>query len=81
VIGGAPLVVETWMARRLGLPLSWDAGVTTSEIRRELIRTAILEQHRALSIAGKRPGHPAETWQALFERLYRQPLKPTEKTR
>lgn len=74
MIHGAPLVVELWMARRLGLPFSWDAGITTAEDRRELIRAAILEQHRALSIAGKRPGQPAETWKALFERLYHQPL-------
>jgi len=66
------------MAQRLGLPLDWDAGVTTAEQRREKIRTAILEQQRALTIAGKRAGQPAETWKALFERVYRIPLQPKE---
>ncbi len=69
---------EAWMARRLGLPLNWDAGITTGDQRREKIRSAILEQQRALSIAGKRKGKPAETWQALFERLYRTPLNQPE---
>lgn len=69
---------EAWMARRLGLPLDWDAGITTAEQRREKIRAAIVDQQRALSIAGKRKGQPAETWKALFERLYRIPLNPKE---
>lgn len=69
---------ETWMARRLGLPLDWDAGITTAEQRREKIRAAIVDQQRALGIAGKRKGQPAETWKALFERLYRIPLNPKE---
>lgn len=69
---------EAWMARKLELPLDWDAGVTTAEQRREKIRAAIVDQQRALSIAGKRKGQPAETWKALFERLYRIPLNPTE---
>lgn len=69
---------EAWMARRLELPLDWDAGVTTAEQRREKIRAAIVDQQRALSIAGKRKGQPAETWKALFERLYRIPLNPKE---
>lgn len=69
---------EAWMAQRLGLPLDWDAGITTAEQRREKIRTSILEQQRALSIAGKRKGQPAETWKALFERLYRTPLNQPE---
>lgn len=69
---------EAWMARRLGLSLDWDAGITTTDQRRETIRNAILEQRRTYSIAGKRKGHPAETWKALFERLYRSPLNHTE---
>ncbi len=74
----ADLITEAWMARRLGMSLDWDSGVTTAEQRREKIRTAILEQQRALSIAGKRKGKPAETWQSLFQRLYRTPLNPPE---
>jgi hypothetical protein len=69
---------EAWMAQRLGLPLDWDAGVTTAEQRREKIRAAIVAQQRVLSIAGKRAGQPAETWKALFERVYRIPLQPKE---
>ena len=69
---------ETWMSQQLGLPLDWDAGVTTAEQRREKIRTAILEQHRALTIAGKREGKPCETWKALFERSYRTSLNKPE---
>jgi hypothetical protein len=72
------LMNEAWMARRLELPLDWDAGVTTAEQRREKIRAAIVDQQRDLSIAGKRKGQPAETWKALFERVYRVPLKPKE---
>ena len=66
------------MSQQLGLPLDWDAGVTTAEQRREKIRTAILEQHRALTIAGKREGKPCETWKALFERSYRTSLNKPE---
>jgi hypothetical protein len=33
---------EQWLARRLGLPFSWDAGATTAEQRREAIRAAVL---------------------------------------
>lgn len=69
---------EVWMSQQLGLPLHWDAGVTTAEQRREKIRTAILEQHRALTIAGKREGKPCETWKALFERSYRTSLNKPE---
>lgn len=69
---------EIWMARRLGLPLDWDAGVTTAEQRRETIRLAIIESQRAHQIAGKRQGRPPETWEALFQRVYRKPLEPKE---
>ena len=69
---------EAWMASRLGLPLSWAAGVTTAEQRREAIRTAILQQQRALTIAGKREGKPCGTWKELFERTYRTSLNKPE---
>lgn len=65
---------EAWMARKLELPLSWAAGVTTAEQRKERIRAAIREQGREYAIAGKRPGQPAETWGALFERVYGEPF-------
>lgn len=79
-MNGDKLVVEAWMARKLGMPLSWDGGVTTREDRRERIEAAINEQQRAYAIAGKRPGHPAETWKQLYERVYGRPLntQPTE---
>ncbi len=79
-MNGPNVVVEAWMAQKLGLPMSWDGGVTTREERRERIRRAIVDTGRESAIAGKRAGQPCETWQALFERVYRQPLTTTETT-
>ena len=72
---------ERWMAKRLELPLDWDAGVTTADERRERIRAAIVEQGRERAIAGKRPGQPCETWADLYARVYGVPFQPqpTEK--
>lgn len=73
------LVVEAWMARKLGLSLGWDGGITTSEDRRERIRAAILQQQRQGSIAGRQTGQPCETWAQLFQRVYGQSINPTGK--
>lgn len=70
----APLVVEAWMARKLGLPLSWDGGVTTREERRERIRAAILERGVADAVAGNAKGR-GETWRGLFRRVYGEGLE------
>lgn len=80
-MNGPNAVVEAWMAYRLGLPPSWDGGITTREERRERIRRAIVGEGRQFAIAGKRPGKPAETWEQLFQRVYGQPLdaQPSEK--
>lgn len=73
------LVIEIWMARKLGMPLCWDAGITTNEDRRERIRAAILQQQRQGSIAGRQAGQPCETWAQLFQRVYGQSINPTGK--
>lgn len=73
-MNGDRLVVEAWMARRLGMPLSWDGGVTTREDRRERIRAEIIRQGRECAVAGKRPKQAAETWGQLFHRVYGQPV-------
>jgi hypothetical protein len=73
------LVIEIWMARKLGMPLGWDGGITTSEDRRERIRAEILKQQRQGSIAGRQAGQPCETWAQLFLRVYGQSINPTGK--
>jgi hypothetical protein len=81
-MNGDKLVVEAWMARRLGLPLSWDGGITTREDRREIIRAAILEKQCGGAIAGRRHGQPCETWNQLYQRVYGQSVnqQPKERT-
>jgi hypothetical protein len=76
------VIVELWLARRLGLPLSWAAGVTTRDQRRETIRAAILAKGLANDVAGKRPNKTPETWAQVFQRVYARPLNesPTEST-
>lgn len=71
------VIVELWLARRLGLPLNWAAGVTTRDQRRETIRAAILDRNLADAVAGNAKGKP-ETWAQLFQRVYRQPINPME---
>jgi hypothetical protein len=71
------VIVELWLARRLGLPLSWAAGVTTRDQRRDKIRAAILDRNLADAVAGNAKGKP-ETWAQLFQRVYRQPINPME---
>lgn len=66
-----------WLARRLELPLSWAAGVTTREIRRDRIRAVILDRGLADRVAGTAKGRP-ETWREIYERVYRSPLQPKE---
>jgi hypothetical protein len=71
------VIVELWLARRLGLPLSWAAGVTTRDQRRDKIRAAILDRNLADAVVGNAKGKP-ETWAQLFQRVYRQPINPME---
>ena len=71
------VIVELWLARRLGLPLSWAAGVTTRDQRRDKIRAAIVDRNLADAVAGSAKGKP-ETWAQLFQRVYRQPINPME---
>lgn len=71
------VAVEDWICRRLRLDLF--AGTTTPDERRERLRREILERDLAEAIAGKRKGHPAETWRDIFERVYGQPLEAAER--
>lgn len=73
---GPKPVAEYWIARRLGLPLNWDGGVTSADDRREAVRRHIVENTMQCAIAGKRKGLPCETWSEFFERVYEQPLEP-----
>lgn len=73
----AEVIAEQWFARRLGLPLGWDAGVTSASERRDAIRDAITERALANSPAGRR-GARRESWAQLFERAYHQPLQPED---
>ena len=61
-MNGDKLVIEAWMARKLGMPMSWAGGVTTREDRRERIRAEIIKQSRESAIAGNRTGQSPETW-------------------
>jgi len=77
-LNGCDVVVEAWMARKLGLPMSWDGGVTTRADRREKIRAAILDGAKGQTIAGRRAHKTPETWAELFRRVYREPLNLSE---
>lgn len=70
--GPAPYV-EAWLVQRLKVPLMFQ-GVTTAEQRRERVRAHIVEHQLELSIAGGNVQGKAETWSALFERIYGEPL-------
>lgn len=67
---------ERWLARRLGLQLWFNVGLSRLESRRERIREHVLEQGLADQRAGSRGGQP-ETFGHLFERLYGVPLEPS----
>lgn len=71
---GPTIATETWISRRLQRP-DLFAGVTSPSDRRERVRAAILEGRMAEAIAGKRQGHPAETWRELFVRVYGESLE------
>lgn len=74
---GPTTQVETWIAWRIGRP-DLFAGITTPDERRERVRMAILDRGMAEAIAGRREGHPCETWSALFTRVYGVPLEAQE---
>jgi hypothetical protein len=76
---GPKASTEYWLARRLGLPLNWDAGDTTTRDRREVIGRAIVERGLAYSIAVEHPTTlERETFAELYLRLYGEPLpEPT----
>lgn len=44
------------MARKLGLGLHWDAGDTSADLRRELVRCAVVKHGPGLMLARKRGG-------------------------
>lgn len=72
--------VELWIAQRLGEP-GLFAGVTTPEERRERVRALIERRQLHLAIAGRGPGGKAETWEALYLRVYQQSLAVPRETR
>lgn len=71
--------VEIWIARRLGEPDLY-AGVTTPDERRERVRVLIERRELHLAIAGRGPNGKAETWEALYLRVYQQPLAVSRET-
>lgn len=72
---GPKASTEYWLARRLGLPLNWDAGDTTSHDRRQVIGQAIVDRGLAYSIAVEHPNTTErETFAELYQRLYGEPL-------
>lgn len=65
---------EQWLAKRVGDFGGVFEGITDPALRRERIRSAIVEQHLELAIIGKGRGGKAETFSQAFERLYGQRL-------
>jgi hypothetical protein len=66
--------VESWIVDRLKVR-DLFAGVTTPAQRRERVRQLILARDLELAIAGRVGQAKTETWGALFERVYQQPLR------
>lgn len=64
--------LEAWICRHLRLR-DLFSGTTSTEIRRDRLRVALLERGLTESIAGKFEGKSVK-WAALFERLYHVPL-------
>jgi hypothetical protein len=56
-----------------------SAGVTDPALRRERIRTAIIEAGLECVIVGRAPGGRPETYAQAFERYYREPLQPSQR--
>ena len=72
---GPTVQVEAWIKDRLREPTLFD-GVTTAEQRRERVRELIHRRQLHLAVAGMPPGTKAcETWTALFQRVYGQPVE------
>jgi len=71
---GPAVEVEAWLLQRMSAPTLFD-GVTTAEQRRERVREFLTERHLDLAIAGGGQRGKPETWSALFERVYGEPLR------
>lgn len=69
---------EMRLAKLLGLPLDWDSGVTTPEQRRELIRTAILEQRLADTECYRATPRGSRSWRQAFQETFGTPLVTDE---
>lgn len=65
--------IEVWIARRLASPQLF-AGLTTPQDRRQRVRDELVGRGLEDTIAGQRAGETCETWQALFARVYGEPL-------
>ena len=64
----------SWLARKLGLPDSWDAGDTTREMRADRIRQVILERGLADSIVANTPQRGPITYRQAFVECTGEPL-------
>lgn len=74
------LDVEMWFVKRLkDHGHTVFLGDTTPEIRRERIRTAILDAQLDTVIIGRAPNGRPERYAESFERFYKQPLIPKSK--
>lgn len=74
------LDAEMWLAHRLQQFGHVFAGVTDRELRKQRFREAILEGRDELAIAVRGPGGKPETFRELYERHYREPLRPATRT-
>jgi hypothetical protein len=77
---GAQFDAETFIASRLrdhGMGIF--LGTTDSAVRKERTRQAIIAGKLDCTIVGRNTAGKAETYAALFERIYGEPLEPTAK--
>lgn len=70
--GRREAAAELWMGKRLGCMESL-MGTTDIPVRRAALRGAILAQDLRHAVAGRHRGEN-ETWEALWARIFREPL-------
>ena len=63
---------EAWIVRALRNPALF-CGITTAEIRKQRLRSYLVDNNLADKRAGHRNGQP-ESWSEVFERLFLEPL-------
>lgn len=74
---------ESYFAKRIEeeTTLQVFAGTTDPHVRRERIRSAIIECGLAETTFGKRQDGSRETFRQAYERYYAMPLQPSEGSR